>query len=261
MSEPEDKKGILESVEPPKETPQQTQKELTPDELQKKLRDPNFLPTHEQITKAFTHWRQWHQFCFDKERPVFEFFNEEHLTALADYFVGKIKEHGASEERPLVILEIGAGNGRLAHFLQQKLEERAPRQTKVIATDSGAWLSVQRDFPVEQLQHDEAMEKYRPDIVICSWIPYKKDFSKDIRKFDSTKEYVLIGEVDGDLCGHDWETWGGSWCSEGRGKIPPYEADGFEREDLDYLSKLQICRTDDPGSYWRSKTVSFKRKK
>ena len=122
--------GEVEQAKPSEESPQQPERELTPEELQEKLRDPHFLPTHEQITKAFRSRDEWHKFCFDEEKPVFEFFNEEYLNAFADYFVSKIQEHGASEEKPLVILEIGAGNGRLSHFLQQKLEERAPGQKK-----------------------------------------------------------------------------------------------------------------------------------
>ncbi|MDI6603285.1 MAG: hypothetical protein QME57_04235 [Patescibacteria group bacterium] len=256
---------MLKFEKSPSEESPQPERELTPDELRKKLRDPNFLPSHKEIRKAFADWEQWMEFCFDKENPVFEFLNEEYLNALADYFVGKIQEYGASEEKPLVILEIGAGNGRLSHFLQQKLEERAPGQTKVVATDSGEW-RLKRDFPVEQLKHDEAMKKYSPDIVIVSWMPYLQDSSKDIRKCPSVKEYILIGETDGGCCGDPWETWGQPWLlwdedDEGGEKIPPYEADGFEREDLDELSDLQICRTDEPGRYRHSRTVSFKRKK
>jgi len=261
--EPQFKGEAEQQAKPFEESSQQPERELTPDELRERLRDPNFLPTHEQITKAFTNREQWSQFCFDEKNPVFEFFNEEYLNAFADYFVGKIQEHGTSEKKPLVILEIGAGNGRLSHFLRQKLEERVPGQTKFVAIDSGAW-TLKSDFPVEQLKHDEAMEKHSPDIVVFSWMPYRKDSSKDIREFDSVQEYILIGETDGGCCGDEWETWGQSWSwdeAEQGEKIPPHEADGFEREDLDYLSDLQICRTDDPGSYYHSRTVSFKRKK
>jgi len=239
-----------------------SERELTPEELKERLRDPNILPTHEQITKAFIDWGDLRGFCFDKENKVFEFFNEEYLNAFADYFVSRINEYSANKERPLIILEIGAGNGRLSHFLEQKLEERIPKQTKVIATDSDTW-ALKKDFPVEQLKHDEAMKKYNPDIVIFSWMPYREDSSKDIRKVKSVQEYILIGETDEGCCGDEWETWGQSWAMdedyEGE-KTPLYELDGFKRENLDDLSELQICRTDDPGDYFHSRTVSFKRK-
>ena len=55
------------------------------------------------------------------------------------------------------------------------------------------------------------MKKHSPDIVIFSWMPYQEDSSKDIRKFDSVQEYILIGETDGGCCGDEWETWGHSW--------------------------------------------------
>ena len=115
---------------------------------------------------------------------------------------------------------------------------------------------------IEQLNHNEAIKKYQPEIIICSWMPYQKDFSKDFRSQKSVKEYLLIGETDDGCCGDDWETWGCSWRLNNKSKnqIPPYENDGFKRTDLDKLSALQSCRTDQPGDYYHSKTVSFKRK-
>jgi hypothetical protein len=95
-------------------------------------------------------------------------------------------------------------------------------------------------------------------------MPYQEDWTKDIRMCDRVKEYILIGETDYGCCGDHWETWGKSWPwgvdDEGGEKIPPYEVDGFGRKDLDELSDLQVCRTDSPGNYHHSKTVSFKRK-
>jgi hypothetical protein len=80
----------------------------------------------------------------------------------------------------------------------------------------------------------------------------------------------VIGESDGGCCGDEWETWGISWSwdeddegneisSFNKQQIPPYEADGFTKEHLNNLSDLQICRTDEPGNYHQSSTVSFKR--
>jgi hypothetical protein len=69
-------------------------------------------------------------------------------------------------------------------------------------------------------------------------------------------------------CGHDWETWGEApdedkWEDEYDEdqyvEKPPYEADGFEKETLRDLSRLQICRTDDISLPFHSRTVSFKR--
>lgn len=235
-----------------------------PDQMREKLRDPNFLPTREQIAGAFVSREEWFRFCFDESNQVFEFLNEEYLNALADYFFTRIVECGASPEKPLTILEIGAGNGKLSHFLRKKLEERAPSLVNVIATDSGEW-TLQSAFPTEQLRHDEALLKYKPDIVIFSWMPYQKDATKDIRKVESVQEYILIGETDGGCCGDEWVTWGFDSYSyddeKKRTGEPPFIEDGFIRENHDDLSDLQICRTDQLGYYTHSRTVSFKRKR
>jgi len=231
-------------------------------ELREKLRDPHFLPTREQILRAFPVWEydsgdyDVMHVCKDINNPIFEFFNEEHLNALSDYFVTKISEYGGSKEKPIIILEIGAGNGRLSYFLQKMLEGKVPGQVKVIASDSGEW-KLKNDFPVEQLKHDEAMSKYNPDIVVFSWMPYGEDYTKEMRKCPSVKEYILIGEDGGGNCGSD-ETWG--YVESRPNDLPLYEKDGFEKEYLD-STELNICRTDYPGSMGHSRTVSFRRKK
>ena len=56
-----------------------------------KFSDPNFLPTRDQIIKAFPDWHQWFEFCFNKENPTFEFLNNEYLESLTEYFIDKNK--------------------------------------------------------------------------------------------------------------------------------------------------------------------------
>lgn len=245
-------------IETPGEEPEQPSQEISPEETIEKLKDPNFLPTREQITSTFTEWGQFLAFCSDKKNGmIYEFLNEEYLNALVGYFVNRVQEIGASLEKPLVILEICAGNGRLSHFLRKKLEERVPGLTKVIATDSGEKM-IKNNFAVEKMRHDEAIEKHNPDIVICSWMPVWTDLTKEIRKCNTVQEYILIGEDDYGCCGDSWDTWGKS--SDNR--IPAYRKDGFRRKDLWDLCKLQICRTDIPEErreYSHSRTVSFKR--
>ncbi|MFA4846036.1 MAG: hypothetical protein WC654_05755 [Patescibacteria group bacterium] len=235
-------------------------------ELREKLRDHSYLPTHAFISRAFTSEdfssQEWHRFVDDKEHPVFEFLNEEFLNAFSDYFSQRIDNLGASKDSPVTILEVGAGNGRLSHFLQKKLDAKLLGKVKVIPTDSGE-LSLKTTFPIEIIGHKKALEKYKPKIVIFSWMPYGSDFTDDFRAAESVDEYILIGETDDGNCGDAWRTWGisDSPFHEGAGKVAPYLADGFERKDLDDVSKQQICRTDELGEYFHSKTVSFRRKK
>ena len=228
------------------------------------LRDPNFLPTRKQLKKIFGNWGQedwpkWFELCFNEKEPIYEFWTEEYIGAFADYLRGRVEEY-------CIILEVGAGDGRLSHFLKQKLGKRA-NKIKVIATDSGEY-GIKPQFPVEKLTHTKALEKYKPEIVICSWMPYKVDFTADFRKCPSVMEYILIGDAD-DGCGDPWKTWGlppieSLYDPSKECEIPPYERDGFERKNLYDLSRLQICRTDLPGSLnffqlSHSSTVSFRR--
>ena len=246
-----------------------TKKELTPGELREKLKDPSFLPSHKDIFHVFGSkpGKGWLDFCFDKINPVFEFLNEEFLESFSDYLSKRSESLGATKDSPITILEVGAGNGRLSHFLQKKLESKIPGKVKVIATDSGGW-NIKTSFPVEKIDHKEALEKYQPKIVIFSWMPLREDYTNDFRATKSIEEYILIGETD--CCGDGWKTWGNphSYDNNGRAKkikkeVAPYIADGFELEDIADVSKKQICRTDlhtdlsIDGSH--SHTMSFKR--
>ena len=73
------------------------------------------------------------------------------------------------------------------------------------------------------------------------------------------KQYLLIGESGFGSCGDRWLTWGDS--SDDDYGVAPYVVDNFNREYLDDIRHHQICRTDQPGSYYHSQTVSFRRKK
>ncbi len=219
--------------------------------------NPNFLPTHTQILEFFQTDTQWRDFCFNRANPVFEFLNQEYIDALGVYLESRVSEYQTDPNQPIRILEVGAGNGRLSHFLQMKLEQIAPGKTQIYAADSGEW-NLSTDFPVEQIDHNQALAKYNPDIVIFSWMPYESDYTKDFRSYASVREYILIGETDHGCCGHVWETWGEKWDFEDHDQ-KPYQKDSFERFDLQDLGRLQICRTDQLLDWRHSKTVSFRR--
>jgi hypothetical protein len=125
-----------------------------------------------------------------------------------------------------------------------------------------------------------ACDGFPPDLVLICWHPIREDWTAEVRRVTTVLEYVLVGECDFGACGLPVETWGlrGDGCLSSDGddgddvsetgpfgnafSPPPYLADGFERVDLAFLSKHQVCRTDEP---WlkarRSKTVSFRRRR
>lgn len=231
-----------------------------------KLKDPHFLPSFSELSEhlngiSFENQKTWLELIDDPQRRVFEFLTKEYVNALACYLSQRAFELGASPENPITILEVGAGNGRLSHFLTKSLEDKNERSAKIIAIDSGEW-GLDSSFPVERLHHHEALAKYQPSIVIFSWMPPDQDYTRDFRQTASVKEYVLIGECDWNTCGDPWDTWGNArrgydddvadvtW-------VAPYEEDGFTRRDHEELQQHQLSRLRVVFFQERSTTVSF----
>lgn len=163
----------------------------------------------------------------------------------------------------------------------------------VVATDDGSW-SISRKATVEQLSVEESIARYAADdanaeqqvIVICSWMPMNEDWTAMFRK-GGVDEYILIGECDDGQCGDNWETWGNLHFrpdvaeqeladamasddddddddddTKGDKLVAEtavlYQADGYERKDLDDLVPFQLSRFDCAVSKF-GKTVSFRK--
>lgn len=260
-------------------TQQKEKQELTRDQMFEKLHDPLFLPKYDQLDQQLTHlnnlkgnnnpeYKKWHQFVCSKEEPIFEFWTQEYIDGFGNYLAKRIKKLKGTENNPITILEIGAGNGKLSYHLKQKLNELVPGRYQVIAADSGKSM-IKTIFPVKALPNKQALEKYQPEIVISSWMPPGVDFTKDIRDTKNVVEYILIGEQGGGCCGHNWETWGiKAGVAEDAGgdyvnKLPPYKKDGFkadyDNDQLYNLSLLQLSKMNLLDGHNTSSTVSFKR--
>ncbi len=84
-------------------------------------------------------------------------------------------------------LEIGAGDGTLARFLQQA-------GVKIRATDDHSWSHIIL-YPesVERLDAGRALEKYQPQSVICSWPPPGNDFERRVFSTQSVDLFIVIG--------------------------------------------------------------------
>jgi len=243
----------------------------SPAELAEKMKDPRYLPSRNEISKAFDNStkQEFNEFC-DKNN-IYEFFNQEYVASLSDYLVrsiGKAQEALYLKEiRPITVLEVGAGNGKLMFHLQQKMREMGLRedQVKFVATDDKSWDDGKTSEPameVENLDADKSVKKYKPDIVIFSWMPPNTDLSQALRQ-DGVGEYILIGERGGVTGGN--ETWGIN-SGEVDDYVPGYEKDGFQRVDLEPsgdeegIIDGQIARNDEPPfSTGRSGTTSFRR--
>ncbi|MBP7898348.1 hypothetical protein KAZ92_00100 [Candidatus Gracilibacteria bacterium] len=163
--------------------------------LFKKLVDPMYLPSHAELEMLSDDSDRWIRFLtHDIHRPIYELWSREVVDTLAQYICDRFSD--ASVESPVRILEVGAGDGRLAHFLQLKLRELRPDAFQMFATDSGAF-EYKPLVHVEKMSAKDAVVFYEPQLVIASWMPANQDWTGDFERALSVQEFILIGpEVD-----------------------------------------------------------------
>ena len=85
-------------------------------------------------------------------------------------------------------LEIAAGDGTLKRFLRNE-------GVDIVATDNYSWDSfvTYNTDDVENMSAVDALKKYNPEIVICSWAPPVNNFEKVVFETESVKKYIVIG--------------------------------------------------------------------
>jgi len=123
-------------------------------------------------------------------RGMYAFYSRELIAALAHLCDG----------RPA--LEIGAGDGCLATFLQTAGVE-------VRATDDHSWpQNIRYPESVEKLDAASALEQYQPKVVVCSYPPPKNTFEQAVFKTDSVDLYIVITTKHQFAAG-DWQAYEG----------------------------------------------------
>eukprot|EP00959_Pyramimonas_sp_CCMP1952_P013100 276908-Pyramimonas_sp.AAC.2 len=149
--------------------------------------------------------------------PQYEVITRDFISLLADYIHGiaaRMKRHRMCVGT-FRVLELGAGDGRLAHHLARSLRQlqgcdeltgQSDMSTRgvsdpwveVYASDSGL-RRLHKTSPVgeqvELMDYRKALELHQPHLVICCWQPMGTDWTKAIRATTSVQEYLLIGEA------------------------------------------------------------------
>jgi hypothetical protein len=83
-------------------------------------------------------------------------------------------------------LEIAAGDGTLGRFL-------VDAGVRVWATDNQSWShAIEYPEAVERLGAKQALEKYQPEAVVCSWPPPGNTFEQRVFSTRSVKIYIVI---------------------------------------------------------------------
>lgn len=97
-------------------------------------------------------------------------------------------------------LEIGAGDGTLTRFLKQQ-------GVQITATDNHGWNnSVSYPDWVVKLDACAALNKYKPEVAICSWPPAQNDFERCVFETPSVQLYIVIGSRHRFAFGN-WDTY------------------------------------------------------
>jgi hypothetical protein len=121
-------------------------------------------------------------------RGMYAFYSRELVAALAELV----------DHRPA--LEIAAGDGCLSAFLNHA-------GTTIRATDDHSWShNIRYPDAVERLDAGEALERHRPEVVLCSYPPPKNAFEAAVFKTASVDLYIVITTRHKFAAG-DWQTY------------------------------------------------------
>jgi hypothetical protein len=97
-------------------------------------------------------------------------------------------------------LEIAAGDGTLARFL-------AEEGVRITATDDHSWKhAIEYPEAVENLDAKQALDRYEPEVVLCSWPPAGNRFERQVFSTRSVEMYIVIGSRYKFASGN-WETY------------------------------------------------------
>lgn len=212
------------------------------EKARKELANPYYLPTIDEVYDAFGGLglygilrldQEWYNYVLSSPQR-YEVLTQEYISALGIYLADRIRAYSGSVDHPIRVLEIGAGNGQLSYFLNFYLQAIVPDQASIIATDKNE--PIQNNFPVEVIDYMDAIRKYKPAIIISSWMPLGQDWTEECRGIPEVQEIILIG--DEDSCGtpESWE-----------------EDTSFTRLGHQALEAVQINRIKNPS------TVSLRR--
>jgi len=223
--------------------------------------------TRDQEMNLSSEWF-WH--CQLGKYCVYEYPTTEFTTSLGLYLGGRIEEIRESQDGPVRILEVAAGQGLLGLCVAKELVENGA-DFELVAVDDESWSSSRRGATASnKVDYVKAISQYQPNIIIGAWIPsadektYRAvDWSPVFRSCAATEEYILIGSV-GEIGGHaSPETWGIRYdFITGRAELsenPGYIQDGFQRTDFEHMRDLQLCYQSNDMDMHPSLTVSFRR--
>jgi hypothetical protein len=121
-------------------------------------------------------------------RGIYAFYSQELVAALAELIAGRSA------------LEIAAGDGCLSDFLGRA-------GVAIRATDDHSWTqNIRYPDSVEKIDAVSALDKHRPEVVLCCYPPPKNAFERTVFAMSSVDTYVVITTRHKFAAG-DWEAY------------------------------------------------------
>ncbi len=155
----------------------------------KQLEDPYYLPPREEVLVQTKKWLWDELDKYDrKEGKIWcEIITQELIEMLSSHLSSHIEWNNI-----IKILEVWAGNGKLAYFLQKNLNQKCADAFDYLAVDY--WLDERKNsLPIVQnIYAQDALNAYKPNIIIASWLdfhPYNllpPEFRSKLDKFVSS---------------------------------------------------------------------------
>ncbi len=198
------------------------------------------IPSYNQAKTFFSsleHEDGWIDWCI--ENNIFHFYTKEYSEALSKE-LNKAVQSLREEPRGLFyldkIIEIGAGSGLLCRELQRHKADILPTDVKP------------KSKFVEKLSAVEALEKYKPAIVVGAWLPFDANIELKILSYESVKYFFYICQSVNGIAGNEkiWRISG--W-------------DVYSLQDADKFSISRYDFTNHEGEIVKhSKTFLFRKK-
>lgn len=136
----------------------------------KQLEDLTYLPSREEIIQQCKKWL-YHIFMdtYDRSKNVLEheFVTKELIEWLTNHVIASYPH-----EQKVDILEIYAGNGKLAYHMQKSLQEKCWDMFTYRAVDN--WDDTRKNTSslVQNMNHTQWIDIYKPDIIFASRLPF-----------------------------------------------------------------------------------------
>lgn len=137
--------------------------------LRERLMDPNFLASAAEVGKmSYSERGEYH-----RRTGEHEILNREYVVALAQrigFHIQSLIRTGS----PITILEVGAGTGRLIHFLETSVRSALSQDENALVrfigvdNQSGS-LGIRPIFNVEKMNVHDAYRSYDSMVIVASW--------------------------------------------------------------------------------------------